>query len=111
IPKADPKANEYPEPNCLDQNGGNNPTWKHKVLCGCVSIDLTIESVFLATSPSQQVWGFSNEACNPGVAKSESLGQSGGGCHNVGTEVTANPMQSALLWVPFICDVAELMGD
>ena len=90
-----------------DANGGNTPTYPHSVLCGCVTIDTTTASVYLATSPGQSMYAFSSSGCVAGADGDQYLGNIGGECHEVDTQFTGGRMQSVFFWVPHVCDVVD----
>jgi len=92
----------------LNKDGSNHPTWHHSTLCGCVTIDTSTQSVYLATSPGQNMYAFASSNCNPGTNNADYLGNIGGECHAVGTQFTAGPMQSVQFYVLVICDIVDI---
>lgn len=72
------------------------------------------QSVYLTTSPEQNMYAFASSNCNPGTSNADYLGSIGGECHAVDTQFTAGPMQSVQFYVPAICDIADIgasLGD
>lgn len=95
-------------------SGGNTPTWHHSTLCGCVTVDTSTQSIYVATSSGQNMFAFASSNCKTGTNNMDYLGAIGGGCHDVDTQFTASPMQSVQFYVPVICgtvDIGEVLVD
>ncbi|EPE25347.1 hypothetical protein GLAREA_01259 [Glarea lozoyensis ATCC 20868] len=88
LERANGKANEYPNPHCMDP---------------------TTASVYIATSPRQHVTAFSNAACNPGENNKELLGSTGGACVELGTHFNQGAIHSLLFNIPVFCVIADLV--
>jgi hypothetical protein len=69
-----------------DKNRGNKASFPYKPACGCVKIDETTYSVYIATSPGQKVYAYSNGACNPYADMLDYLGQLSSECQNLPSE-------------------------
>ncbi len=82
-------------------------------MCGCVNIDPTTFSVYLAKSPGMRMYAFSASGCVPGKDKENFLGEIGNvpPCKDVYKAFDQAPVQSILLKAPLVCDVGEFFKD
>jgi hypothetical protein len=95
-----------------DKNGGNKASFPHKPACGCVKMDETTYSVYIATSPGQKVYAYSNGACNPHADMSGYLGQLGGECQNLPSEFpSGGAIQSVQFYTPVVCNILDMFQD
>ncbi|KAF4628931.1 hypothetical protein G7Y89_g9219 [Cudoniella acicularis] len=75
--RANAKLNQYSNPNCLDNNGGNVPTFHASPsLRKCYNIDPTTVSFFFGLGPLSQTWVYPGQDCSGGL--SVNLGNKGG---------------------------------
>ncbi|KAM3421527.1 hypothetical protein BST61_g1916 [Cercospora zeina] len=62
--RANSKLNQYSNPNCLDNNGGNTPTYHASPPARkCYNIDPTTVSFYWGQGPLSQVWAYSKAGC------------------------------------------------
>ncbi|KAE9378712.1 hypothetical protein N431DRAFT_477904 [Stipitochalara longipes BDJ] len=73
--RANSKLNQYSNPNCLDNTGGNSPTYHAApVAQRCYNIDSTTVSFFWAIGPLSNMHVYANSNCG---GLSEDIGKHG----------------------------------
>ncbi|EON66586.1 hypothetical protein W97_05832 [Coniosporium apollinis CBS 100218] len=98
---------------CRDNKGGNKETWHQQPLRGCVNIDSSTRSVYLAKSPGQRMFAFSSSGCVPGQHKENYMGEIGTEppCKDIYDTFSQAPIASLLLDVNGWCNFQNFITN